>query len=81
MHIPKDERSKLNVKTRLCNFLGYSLDEFGYKLYDPVEKKLVRSRDVVFMEDQILQNNEKTVNATPQHSDDMIWLNWIQFIR
>jgi hypothetical protein len=51
MHIPKDERSKLDVKTRQCIFLGYGLDEFGYRLYDPVEKKLVRRRDVVFIED------------------------------
>jgi hypothetical protein len=51
VHIPKDERSKLYVKTQQCIVLAYGLDEFGYSLYGPVEKKLVRSRDVVFMED------------------------------
>ena len=59
MHIPKDERSKLDVKTRQCIFVGYGLDEFGYRFYDPVEKKLVRSRDVVFVEDQTIQDVEK----------------------
>ncbi|KAJ4721959.1 Retrovirus-related Pol polyprotein from transposon TNT 1-94 [Melia azedarach] len=52
VHIPKDERSKLDVKTKQCIFLGYGQDEFGYRLYDPVNKKIIRSRDVVFMEDQ-----------------------------
>ncbi|GJU87980.1 putative RNA-directed DNA polymerase [Tanacetum coccineum] len=34
VHIPKDERSKLDVKGKSCMFLGYGQDEFGYKLYD-----------------------------------------------
>ncbi|GJV87895.1 putative RNA-directed DNA polymerase [Tanacetum coccineum] len=29
LHIPKDERSKLDVKTKPCVFLGYGQDEFG----------------------------------------------------
>ncbi|KAK8548084.1 hypothetical protein V6N12_061007 [Hibiscus sabdariffa] len=37
----KDERSKLDAKTHQCIFIGYGLDgEFGYRLYDPVQKKL-----------------------------------------
>jgi hypothetical protein len=72
VHIPKDERSKLDVKTRQCIFLGYGLDEFGYRLYDPVEKKLVRSRDVVFMEDQTIHDIEKTEKVVPQYSDGLI---------
>jgi hypothetical protein len=72
VHIPKDERSKLDVKTRQCIFLGYGLDEFGYRLYDPVEKKLVRSRDVVFMEDQTIHDIEKTEKVVPRYSDGLI---------
>jgi hypothetical protein len=60
------------VKTRQCIFLGYGLDEFGYRLYDPVEKKLVRSRDVVFMEDQTIHDIEKTEKVVPLYSDDLI---------
>nr|GEV77480.1 retrovirus-related Pol polyprotein from transposon TNT 1-94 [Tanacetum cinerariifolium] len=44
-HNSSDERSKLDVKTKPCVFLGYGQDEFGYRLYDPVHKKLVCSRD------------------------------------
>ena len=56
MYIPKYERSKLDVKTKYCIFLGYSQDEFGYRLYDPVSKKIVRRRDVIYVEDQILKD-------------------------
>ncbi|GKF26768.1 retrovirus-related pol polyprotein from transposon TNT 1-94 [Tanacetum coccineum] len=56
VHIPKDERSKLDVKNKPCVFLGYGQDELGYRLYDPVQKKLVRSRDVEFDQDQTLKD-------------------------
>ncbi|GJY76876.1 putative RNA-directed DNA polymerase [Tanacetum coccineum] len=73
VHIPKDERSKLDVKGKPCVFLGYGQDEFGYRLYDPVQKKLVRSRDVVFEEDQTLKDVENAERETiPQHNDDLI---------
>ena len=58
VHIPKDERSKLDMKTQQCIFISYGQDEFGYRLFDPVEKKLVRSRDVVFVENQTIQDIE-----------------------
>lgn len=30
VHVPKDERSKLDAKTMQCAFVGYGQDEFGY---------------------------------------------------
>lgn len=78
VHIPKDERSKLDVKTKPCVFLGYGQDEFGYQLYDPVQKKLVRSRDVVFEEDQTLKDVEKAEKeVVPQYSDNLIDLDLV----
>ena len=44
-------RSKLDPKAKQCIFLGYGHEEFGYRLYDPIDKKVVRSRDVVFLVD------------------------------
>ncbi|RDX69418.1 hypothetical protein CR513_51470, partial [Mucuna pruriens] len=54
--VPKDERSKLDMKTRQCIFIRYGHDEYDYRMYDPVEKKLVRSRDVQFMEDETIED-------------------------
>ncbi|KAH7564895.1 hypothetical protein JRO89_XS09G0058800 [Xanthoceras sorbifolium] len=34
-------------------------DQFGYRFYDPVHKKLLRSRDVVFVKDQTIEDNDK----------------------
>ena len=43
MHVAKDQKSKLNSKSKPCIFLGYLEDEFGYKLWDILDKKVVRS--------------------------------------
>ena len=58
-HIPDVERSKLDVKTKECVFLGYSHDDFGYRLWDPVKKRVFRSRDVIFFEDRNLGDIQK----------------------
>ena len=58
VHIPKDEMSKLDVKAKPCIFLGYGHEEFGYMLWDPMSKKIVRSRDVVFLEDQLVDDDK-----------------------
>jgi hypothetical protein len=60
VHVPRDERSKLDSKAKQCIFLGYGLEEFGYRLWDPISKKIIRSRDVVFFEDQTIEDIEQT---------------------
>jgi hypothetical protein len=45
VYIPEDERSKLDNKTGEYISFGYKNDEFGYRLWDPIEKKLVKSRE------------------------------------
>ena len=51
VHVPRDERSKFDSKTRQCIFLCYSNEEFGYSLWDSATKKIIRSRDIIFFED------------------------------
>ena len=58
VHVAKDRRGKLDPKTRPCIFLGYGDDEFGYRVWDPVDKKVFRSRDIIFMEDKTLADWE-----------------------
>jgi hypothetical protein len=71
VYIFKDERSKLDSKIKECIFLGYENDEFGYRLWDPIEKKLVRSRDVVFFEQEIIENVQN-LNKTKTSSKKFI---------
>ena len=54
VHIPNEERSKLDAKSRQCIFLGYHKGVKGFKLWDPKVNKVVISRDVVFDEKPML---------------------------
>ena len=55
MHVANDQRSKLDSKSKPCIFLGNSEDEFGYRLWDLLDK-VVWSRDIVFMEDKMIED-------------------------
>jgi regulator of RNase E activity RraB len=48
VHIPDVQRKKLDGKSIQCINLCVSEESKAYRLFDPVEKKIVVSRDVVF---------------------------------
>ncbi|KAE8707081.1 hypothetical protein F3Y22_tig00110387pilonHSYRG00804 [Hibiscus syriacus] len=60
VHVPADEISKLDAKSNECIFLGYKKGVKGFKFWDPVAKKVVISRDVVFDEQSMLQQKQDT---------------------
>lgn len=54
VHVLEYGRSRFDgVKVKPCVFIGYCHKEFTYKLWDPVNKKIARSKDVVFLEGQV----------------------------
>ncbi|KAL0404121.1 UNVERIFIED_CONTAM: Retrovirus-related Pol polyprotein from transposon TNT 1-94 [Sesamum radiatum] len=59
-HVSKELRQKLDARTIPCIFIGYGNEEFGYRLWDPKEKKVIRSRDVVFHENLTIEDIEKS---------------------
>ncbi|KAK2993848.1 hypothetical protein RJ640_027325 [Escallonia rubra] len=50
VHVPDQQRKKLDDKSEKFIFIGYSQESKGYKLYNPVDKKMKVSRDVTFDE-------------------------------
>jgi chemotaxis protein histidine kinase CheA len=56
-HIMRDQRAnKMSVTSRIGVFVGYDEEKNGYyKIWDPQERKLYRTRDVQFMEQQFTQ--------------------------
>ena len=68
VHVAKDQRSKLDSKSKPCIFLGYSEDEFGYRMWDLLDKKVIRSRDVIFMEDKTIEDWKQQRPESPPKS-------------
>ncbi|KAK2985746.1 hypothetical protein RJ640_005446 [Escallonia rubra] len=50
VHVPDQQRKKLDDKSEKFIFISYSQKSKGYKLYNPVDKKMKVSRDVTFDE-------------------------------
>ena len=74
VHVTKEKWGKLDPKTRPCIFLGYGDDEFGYRLWNLEEKKVIRSHDIVFMEENIIANWESEMKTTSSELTDRDWL-------
>ena len=53
VHIPKENRKKLDSKTLKCMFLGFDSESKAYHLYDQIRQKVVISWDVVFDETKV----------------------------
>ena len=71
VHVPKDERKKLGSKSKKCILLGYGTTTKGYHLYDPLKKRVLFSRDVIF-------NDCKYVfeESTQQESQKRVYLDY-----
>jgi hypothetical protein len=50
-HVAKEKRTKLESKSVKCIFLGYYEGSKAWRLYNPVKKQVIKSRDVIFKED------------------------------
>ena len=50
VHIDKENRTKLETKSKKGAFIGCGVNDFGYLLLNYENKKIIRSRDVVLNE-------------------------------
>ena len=67
MHVLKEKRSKLDNKAKNCIFVGYKDGIKDYKLWNPITKKIVYSRDVVFKEvKRTSRNDDETKEKGPE---------------
>ena len=62
-HIDFKNRTKLEDNSKKCAFFGHGINEFGYRLWDFNNHKMIRTRDVIFNEKvlykDLLQQHEK----------------------
>ena len=60
VHISDHGRNKLDAKSLKCTFIGYGVDDFGYKFWDYQNKKVIRSKDVIFNEKFLYKDKDAT---------------------
>ena len=72
-HVPKDERGKLDSKTKRCILLGYGSVQKGYRLIDPVTRKILHSRNVKFNEYETGKQTIQDEKPAPLHISLSPW--------
>ena len=66
VHIDSDACSKLDAKSKICFFIGYGDEKFGYRFWDDYRfwdeqnRKIIRSRNVIFNE-QVMYKDRSIV--------------------
>lgn len=61
-HVPKELRRKLDPKGKEHIFIGYCEDSKGYRLIDPETNKIIKSRDVTFLEEGYKEDSSHDSN-------------------
>jgi hypothetical protein len=71
VHVPDVKRKKLDDKSIKCVLLGLSEESKAYKLYNPIDRKIIVSRDVIFEESKGWNWNENnTDKEVTEHVSD-----------
>ncbi|KAA0065975.1 integrase [Cucumis melo var. makuwa] len=67
-HIPNQLRGRLDDKSEKCIMVGYNENSKAYRLYNPVSRKIIISRDVIFSKDESWNWNDDVDEAkSPFH--------------
>ena len=70
VHVPSKKRSKLDARSVLCRFLGYSDHEKAYRFEELSSSRIVTSRDAQFMEDTFDNGKHEQVGSKAVEFDD-----------
>ena len=77
VHVPKEKRKKWDSKGQRGTFVGYSDDIDGYRVYIPVNRKIIRSKSVIFEPEKLgtaltpfpVDTEQETVEEVEAQSD------------
>lgn len=69
VHIPDVKRTKLDSRSSKCVLLRVSEETKGYIIYNPITKKVMISRDVIFEENKIWNWTESVTNVLLKWGD------------
>lgn len=72
VHIPKHERSKLEPCARKCVFVGYGVNQKGYRCFDPTTKKIITTMNCDFLETEFFYTNQPSGQG--ESDRDHSWL-------
>lgn len=71
--VPEADRRKLDPKARQGILLSYLADGNGYRLWDKTNRKVIKSRDVLFRHDQFPYVSTPDRSCEPEVNEEISW--------
>ncbi|ONK73556.1 uncharacterized protein A4U43_C04F32850 [Asparagus officinalis] len=68
VHISDHVRDNLEAKSHKYTFIGYGLDEFGYRMWDDKNRKIVRSKNDIFNEEVMYKDMDNIKDSQSSRS-------------
>ncbi|KAJ0764367.1 putative RNA-directed DNA polymerase [Helianthus annuus] len=75
-HIPKTERSKLEPCAEKCVFVGYGVNQKGYRCYNPLRRRVITTVHCDFLETEYYYQSHLSGQGEIEHEDTLSWLKW-----
>ena len=81
VHIPKNQRMKLDLCVVHCVFLGHGAHKKGYCCYDPVTRRLYTTMNVTFIESENFFTFQSSHSSRQGEmmSEEQNWEDWPGF--
>ena len=76
VHIPKHERTKLSPCATKCVFLGYGINQKGYRCYDPITRKVVTTMNCNFLETEFFYHTNFSSQGESESEKTFDYLSW-----
>lgn len=78
VHLPKNQRTKLDPCARRCLFLGYAAHQKGCRCYDPITQRTYVTMDVTFLEFGPFYSSSASTSSLQEETLDEE-LKWLTF--
>ncbi|KAI3768520.1 hypothetical protein L2E82_19267 [Cichorium intybus] len=78
VHIPKSQRNKLDPCAEKCVFVGYGVNQKGYRCYNPKTHHMFTTMNCDFLETEYYYASQHSGQGEIESSDTLSWLEYVQ---
>nr|GFA49754.1 putative ribonuclease H-like domain-containing protein [Tanacetum cinerariifolium] len=71
------KRSKIDPCAEKCVFVGYGINQHGYRCYSPSKRHIFATMDCDFFETKYFYNTQHTGQGEKEYNDALSWLKWM----
>nr|GEV91606.1 putative ribonuclease H-like domain-containing protein [Tanacetum cinerariifolium] len=71
------ERSKIDPCAEKCLFVGYGINQHGYRCYSPSKRHIFTTMNCDFLETEYFCNTQHTSQGEKEYNDALSWLKWM----